>query len=146
MNCEWMKCFAFMISKYQPTIFTGNMLYNFELTALRGFRTWHIFRTVFSPILLGAVFYALTVYWVICPDRYSDSSNFTLFPVAKFIPHYYNIRYICFSLTVKWYMPIEEVCTWGKPVTPDVTNPSSSFDLIWTQDLQQLQNLKALTN
>lgn len=89
-------------------------------------------------ILLGALFYAVTVFRVICPERYSNSSVFNLFPVtAEFIPHCSFCQY--FGLTVKWYMPMEEAHMWTlapeeEPCTPDTTNPPGSMDLIWAQD------------
>lgn len=85
-------------------------------------------------ILLGAVLYTVTVYQVICPERYSNSSIFTLFPVAaEFIPHHWLWQ--CFDLTVKWYMPMEEEHTW--PLAPEeahTTDPPGCMNLIWAPD------------
>lgn len=91
-------------------------------------------------ILLGAMFYAVTVCRVICPERYLNSSIFSLFSVTdEFIPH--NKLCICFGLTVKWYMPMEDAHTCPlapeeEPCTPDTTNPLGCTDLTQAQDNQ----------
>uniref|UniRef100_A0A3Q3G118 Claudin-10-like n=1 Tax=Labrus bergylta TaxID=56723 RepID=A0A3Q3G118_9LABR len=90
-------------------------------------------------IILGAVFYAVTVFRVICPKRYLNSPSFPIFSLLSSYPSTELILTLFRSYTVKWYMPTEGAHTWTlapeeEPSIVDTTNPQGSMQLTWAQE------------